>query len=246
MPSDLLQAHYSDIHQEIVAKTDLLKQQRQKIRALEREIVDIQGEFQLDRADYLESIRRLDQKNKFFDQFYEKITPILRRDGRTWNLDQIKAESLWNDDLKKWKIPDNVISHVKLPPAHSNSPGFDSSGRESTSLTAPARLENCSDGATDSESSQESKEDDIDIAISYFRPKRAAELIQQNRNWKEMARRNNMSSALNMSLDEDETQLMNKTWYGGGLSNYYKNNNTYYKKFTNPWNSLNSKFWKFI
>lgn len=229
-----------------MAKTDLLKAQRQKIRALEREITDIQGEFQLDRADYLESIRRLDKRNKFYEQFFEKVTPILRRDGRTWDLDEIRADSTWNDDLKKWKIPDNFMtSHIKLPPAHSPVPS-DNSGRESTSLTAPARLENLSD----SESSQESsKDEEVDIAISYFRPKRAAELIQQNRNWKELAHRGINKSIYKIDPDESDSHVMlNKTWYGGGARNYFKNDNTYYKTFTNPWNlAMNSEFcsaWK--
>ncbi len=226
-----------------MVKTDLLKQQRQKIRALEREIVDIQGEFQLDRADYLESIRRLEKRNKFYEQFFEKITPILRRDGRAWDIDQIRADSTWNDDLKKWKIPDSFItSHIKLPPAHSPVPS-DNSGRESTSLTAPARLENLSD----SESSQESsKDEEVDIAISYFRPKRAAELIQQNRTWKELAQRTHNNKHVYKIEPEDNHEshaLLNKTWYGGGARNYFKNDNSYYKTFTNPWNlALNSKF----
>lgn len=245
---DLLQAHYSDIHQELLAKTDYIKQQRQKIKSFEREIIDIQGEFELDRADYLETIRRVQKDNNFFKQFYEKVTPILRRDGRMWNIDNIKSESTWNDDSKKWKIPDDMILHFKLPPAHSPIPSsresLTSNGRESTSLTAPARLENPID-TPDFESRDDTTESDLDMALNYFRPKRAAELIHQSRSWKDMGQRNTGKNPFNISLsvEDNDPHIMNKTWYGGGSKNYYKSDNSYYKKApNNPWNlNLSSK-----
>lgn len=227
---DLLQAHYTDIHQEIVAKTELLKQQRQKIRSLEREIVDLQGEFQLDRADYLESVRRLDKRNKFYEQFFEKISPILKRDGRVWNIDYIKSESTWVDDLKKWKISDSLITHVKLPPALSISPNAPSSTESlksrdnNTSLTAPPRLECLNDSFESDDSSD--KQSDIDLALTYFRPKRIGKLISQNRVWKDLSQQNLSNSSY------EEGNIMNKTWYAGG---------DFFKKANHPWKmSLNN------
>lgn len=230
---DLLQAHYTDIHQEIVAKTELLKQQRQKIRSLEREIVDIQGEFQLDRADYLETVRRLEKRNRFYEQFFEKISPILKRDGRVWNIDYIKNESQWIDDLKKWKIPDSLIMHVKLPPATSHSPRAPSSSESiksrenNSSLTAPARLECLSDSFESDDSSDKQK--DIDLALTYFRPKRVEKLIHQSRTWKDLSQQN-----LNMPKNpyEEANNIMNRTWYAGG--------HFLGKKAHHPWNNLNS------
>lgn len=231
---DLLQAHYTDIHQEIVAKTDLLKQQRQKIRSLEREIVDLQGEFQLDRADYLESMRRLEKRNKFYEQFFEKISPVLKRDGRVWNIDYIKSESTWVDDLKKWKIPESLIMHVKLPPATSRSPRAPSSTESvksrdnNSSLTAPARLEYLTDSFDSDESNEKQK--DIDLALTYFRPKRIEKLIRESsRTWKDLSQQN---LTTNKNAFEDGT-IMNKTWYAGG---------NFFKKTNHPWNmNLNGK-----
>lgn len=229
---DLLQAHYTDIHQEIVAKTDLLKHQRQKIRSLEREIVDLQGEFQLDRADYLESMRRLEKRNKFYEQFFEKISPILKRDGRVWNIDYIKSESTWVDDLKKWKIPESLIMHVKLPPATARSPRAPSSSESvksrdnNTSLTAPARLEYLNDSLDSDESNEKQK--DIDLALTYFRPKRIEKLIHQSRNWKDFSQQNLTSQAF------DDGNIMSKTWHTGG--------GNFFKKTNHPWNmNLNGK-----
>ncbi|KAL7038485.1 hypothetical protein ACKWTF_009587 [Chironomus riparius] len=227
---DLLQTHYSDIHQEIVAKTELLKQQRQKIRSLEREIVDIQGEFQLDRADYLETIRRIQKRNRFYEQFFEKISPVLKRDGKVWNIDYIKSESVWNDDLKKWKIPDSCIMHVKLPPATSKPNSTESTkSRENTSSTAPARLECLTDSYESDENSEKEKQKDIDIALTYFRPKRIEKLIHDSRAWKADL----THKALSLPKNTFDENILNKTWFAG--SNFIKTHN-------NPWNlNLNSK-----
>lgn len=88
-----------------------------QVRALEREVSDLQSEFQLDRADYLESIRRLEKNLKFYQQLIDKALPLLRRDGRFWDVDAIKADAVWNDDLEKWKLPENSMIKLKLPPA---------------------------------------------------------------------------------------------------------------------------------
>ncbi|XP_037049565.1 osmotic avoidance abnormal protein 3 isoform X3 [Bradysia coprophila] len=208
---DILQGHYSSIQQELQVKTDALKSQRQKVRALEREVSDLQSEFQLDRADYLETIRRMDKNMKFYQQLIDKALPLLRRDGRFWDVDAIKADAVWNDDLGKWKLPENSMIKLKLPPAVD--PKQQNGREKSSSLTAPGRLERSSsqsfkhsshanvssttvenggDGPNEECDSnllikKLQRSDGKDIAVSYFRPRRAVELIQQSRvinNWK--------------------------------------------------------------
>lgn len=214
-----------------MVKTELLKQQRQKIKSLEREIIDIQGEFQLDRADYLETVRRLEKRNRFYEQFFEKISPILKRDGKVWNIDYIKSESIWNDDLKKWKIPDSLIMHVKLPPAtpKPNSTESTKSRENTSSNTAPARMEYLNDSYESDENSDNEKQKDIDIALTYFRPKRVEKLIHDSRAWKADL----TQKTLSLPKHSFEENIFNKTWYAG--SNFFKTPNS-------PWNlSLNGK-----
>lgn len=88
-----------------------------QVRALEREVSDLQSEFQMDRSDYLESIRRLEKNLKFYQQLIEKAVPVLRKEGRYWDPDAIKANSSWSDDLDKWKLPEDAMTRLKLPPA---------------------------------------------------------------------------------------------------------------------------------
>jgi hypothetical protein len=178
-------------------------------------------------------VRRLEKRNKFYEQFFEKISPILKRDGRVWNIDYIKSESDWVDDLKKWKIPDSLIMHVKLPPATSHGKRAPSSSESvksrdnNTSLTAPARLECLNDSFESDESSDKQK--DIDLALTYFRPKRVEKLIHQNRTWKDLSQQN-LTTTRNHN---DANNIMNKTWFAGG--------GHFFKKSQHPWNTnLNS------
>lgn len=205
-----------------------MKQSRQKIRLLEREIIDIQGEFQLDRADYLETIRRLEKRNKFYEQFFDKISPVLKRDGRVWNIDAIKAESTWNDDLKKWKIPDNLLimlHHLKLPPAVDTTRNMSSSSdtlknrENSNAFTAPGRLEGLSisddyDNESTSTSENSEKRNDVDLALTYFKPKRIERLIHETKAWKEYAQNN-------LTRNPYEDPQLNKTWNVSGMGNNF-------------------------
>ena len=76
----LLIRAYDNIQEELRVKTDALKKSKQKIRALEREISDLHSEFQNDRTDYLETIRRQDQQLKLLQGLLDKIQPTIRRD----------------------------------------------------------------------------------------------------------------------------------------------------------------------
>lgn len=78
---------------------------------------DLQSEFQLDRADYLETIRRLEKNCQFYKQFIDLALPYLRKSGRYWDPEAIKCESIWSDDLNKWKLPEDSMIRLKFPPA---------------------------------------------------------------------------------------------------------------------------------
>jgi len=49
-------------------------------RAMEREISDLQGEFEAERTDYLETIRKQERQIQFQQQVLEKIIPTLRKE----------------------------------------------------------------------------------------------------------------------------------------------------------------------
>ncbi|CAG2123522.1 unnamed protein product, partial [Medioppia subpectinata] len=123
----LLLKAYGDITEDLRARTVLLKKAKKKIQGLEQEVNDLQSEFESDRTDYLETIRRQVGQIKLLTQILEKVEPCLRRDCNYANIDRIKMESVWDEDLQKWRLPDLVVSQTKLPPPPG---GMQPGGRE--------------------------------------------------------------------------------------------------------------------
>lgn len=86
-----------------------------QIQALDQEVKDLQREFETERTDYLETIRKQDQQIKLLTQILDKIQPCIRRDCNYSNIEKIKSESQWNEDYQKWRIPELVVQKTKLP-----------------------------------------------------------------------------------------------------------------------------------
>ncbi|KAJ9583289.1 hypothetical protein L9F63_022372, partial [Diploptera punctata] len=71
---------YDDIQQELSLKTDALKKSKNKVKALEREISDLQSEFEYERTCYLDEIRQIERQQTMYQQIVEKIIPTLKRE----------------------------------------------------------------------------------------------------------------------------------------------------------------------
>ena len=109
---------YSSTQEKLETITRLYKADVQKIKSLETEIQDIQAEFELDRLDYLDTIRKQDQQLKLLVQIIEKIHPLVKKESNYANLDRIKKEAIWNDDQARWILPELNMSKFGLPNAN--------------------------------------------------------------------------------------------------------------------------------
>lgn len=143
-------------------------------------------------ADYLETIRKQDGQIKLISQILEKIQPCLRRDCNYANIDRIKSESVWDEDLQKWRLPNLIVTRTKLPPPPG---GMHTGGREqfapsslyrpsSSNGYTPTHQDDDSTSPTLSSSPSEDrlfqrleKGEKEDIASSYFKPKRREQLL---------------------------------------------------------------------
>ncbi|NXF36417.1 KIF17 protein, partial [Nyctibius bracteatus] len=104
---------YDSIQEEVRAKSKLLEKMQKK--AAETEIQDLQSEFQLEKIDYLSTIRRLERDLMLFQQLLDQVQSLVRRDCNYSNLDKIKRESVWDEETGCWKIPEPVIEKTRLP-----------------------------------------------------------------------------------------------------------------------------------
>ncbi|XP_019396959.1 PREDICTED: kinesin-like protein KIF17 isoform X1 [Crocodylus porosus] len=113
---------YDSIQEEVRAKSKLLEKMQKKLRAAETEIKDLQSEFELEKIDYLATIRRLERDFMLLQQLLDQVQPLIRRDCNYSNLDKIKRECVWDEDSGCWKIPEPFIQKTSLPAAVSSLP----------------------------------------------------------------------------------------------------------------------------
>uniref|UniRef100_A0A8R1IJA4 Uncharacterized protein n=1 Tax=Caenorhabditis japonica TaxID=281687 RepID=A0A8R1IJA4_CAEJA len=109
---------YSTTQEKLDAVTSQLQKEINKSRGYEREIEDLHGEFELDRLDYLDTIRKQDQQLKLLMQIMDKIQPIIKKDTNYSYLDKIKKEAVWNEDESRWILPDLTLNRTILPIAN--------------------------------------------------------------------------------------------------------------------------------
>ncbi|BET02316.1 KISc [Nesidiocoris tenuis] len=204
--SSILLGVYDDMHDQLTAKGEHLKKYKQKIKAQEREIADLQSEFETERTDYLETIRRLDRQLQLHQQIIDKMAPNLKSPSNYSNTEAVRNEAKWDEESQNWILPDFVILRTKLPPAVGIA-------WRNTSQTAPGRLQKLEPGEGE------------DFAGNYFKPKRAAELLLKAQ--QEVARANNymngnklnLQGSLNAintmsSMKANPTPFLNHSWSG--------------------------------
>ncbi|XP_061469710.1 kinesin-like protein KIF17 isoform X2 [Rhineura floridana] len=163
---------YDSIQEEVRAKSKLLEKMKEKLRAAETEIKDLQSEFEMEKIDYLATIRRQERELLLYQQLLDQVQPLIRRDCNYSNFDKIKRESTWDEESGCWKIPEPVTQKTSLPAAVS-SLSQTKAGRKSSSS------EN-GDAVTMEEDRYKvmlSKSDSENIASNYFRSKRASQIL---------------------------------------------------------------------
>ncbi|XP_016070052.1 PREDICTED: kinesin-like protein KIF17 isoform X1 [Miniopterus natalensis] len=161
---------YDSIQEEVRAKSKLLEKMQRKLRAAEVEIKDLQSEFELEKIDYLATIRRQERDFMLLQQLLEQVQPLIRRDCNYSNLERIRRESCWDEDNGFWKIPEPVIIKTSLPVVSTGS------------QNKPARKTSVADNGEPAMEEDRyklmlSRSDSENIASNYFRSKRASQIL---------------------------------------------------------------------
>ena len=191
---------YDNLQDEIKAKNNVINEMEGKLKSAQSEIDDLQTEFERDREDYLETIRKQEQMIKLQQQILDKIQPCIRRDCNYYNIDRIRSESSWNDELGKWNIPELVITKTTLPtPGIMPGAGTPARGRKSPinrpQMNSQSQAVNGHVGGYPEEPSEDlflkhlSRSSHEDYASSYFKPKRADRLLAENTRFERFDRR---------------------------------------------------------
>ncbi|ESN93514.1 hypothetical protein HELRODRAFT_88642, partial [Helobdella robusta] len=114
---DIVVGMFKNVQDELKYKNKLLEKEKQKSESLRCEIMDIQQEFEFDRIDYLDTIRKQEQQLKYFQAILSRIHPLIRKDCNFANLDKIKSQAEWDEINKNWILPKVVVEKGHLPSA---------------------------------------------------------------------------------------------------------------------------------
>ncbi|KAL4622505.1 kinesin-like protein KIF17 isoform X1 [Arapaima gigas] len=165
---------YNSIQEEVHAKSRLLESTQGKLKAARIEIRDLHAEFELERNDYLTTIRRLERETQLLQGILERVVSLVRRDCNYSSIDQVRREAVWDEDNATWRLPEVVIQKTSLPsvthqptssqgrpPSHRNS--VTDSGEKSTEEDRYKAFLNRSDSEN--------------IANNYFKSRRISQLL---------------------------------------------------------------------
>lgn len=112
---------YESIQDELRHKNRLLNKERQKNQALDTEIRDLQCEFEREREDYLEAIRKQSRHISLLQAILERMQPCIRRDSNYANIDKIKKQAFYDEDTGDWILPALTVERTTLPLASTGS-----------------------------------------------------------------------------------------------------------------------------
>ncbi|XP_039085024.1 kinesin-like protein KIF17 isoform X8 [Hyaena hyaena] len=162
---------YDSIQEEVRAKSKLLEKMQRKLRAAEVEIKDLQSEFELEKIDYLATIRRQERDSMLLQQLLEQVQPLIRRDCNYSNLEKIRREACWDEDNGFWKLPEPIMVKTSLPVAVPTGPQNKAVRKTSAADNGEAGMEE------DRYKLMLSRSDSENIASNYFRSKRASQIL---------------------------------------------------------------------
>ncbi|KAL3978617.1 hypothetical protein ACER0C_019679 [Sarotherodon galilaeus] len=159
---------YNSIQEEVHAKNQMLVKVQGKLKAAKLEIRDLQAEFEVERNDYLATIRRLEKEGQLLHSLLERMVPLVRRDCNYSNLDRLKKEAVWDEDSATWRLPDVMVQKTTLPSVTPKASARRGSGSDAGEafMVEEDRYKQMLD-----------RSDSENIASSYFKSKRASQLL---------------------------------------------------------------------
>uniref|UniRef100_A0A3P8Y0J5 Kinesin-like protein n=1 Tax=Esox lucius TaxID=8010 RepID=A0A3P8Y0J5_ESOLU len=162
---------YDSIQDEVRAKSRLLENTQGKLKAAKLEIRDLQMEFELERNDYLATIRRLEMEGKLLQSLLERVIPLVRRDCNYSNLDRLRKEAIWDEDSASWSLPEVVVQKTTLPSVAPSAQNL--SVRRSSAAATGEFLQDEEDRYKE----MLNRSDSENFSSNYFKLKRAHQLL---------------------------------------------------------------------
>ncbi len=175
-------------------KTHHIEKLQLKVRSAEDDVQDLYSEFEIERQDYLDTIRGQDKRLKLCEQLLRTVVPCLRRDCNYYNIDKVMDDCKWNDDQLQWVLPKLIVTKTNLtsvsskvsvldkrPGKQGNSPDVRSGTSRSMHSANLAINQSGTHDTQDEDSKLLSHLQKIGGQPEYFKPKRQLELLGQTK-----------------------------------------------------------------
>ena len=76
---------------------------------------DLQREFEIEREEYLDTIRKQEKQLKLLAKLSQKIHSFVPHDCNYYNLDKVQTISIWNEEAQDWTVPEMKREKLSLP-----------------------------------------------------------------------------------------------------------------------------------
>lgn len=106
---------YDSVQEEVQYKTKLLEKEKEKAKFLHNEVSDLQREFEREREEYLDTIRKQERQLKLLSKLTQRIQPMIPHDCNYYNIDKIQMIAIWNEEMQDWILPDIKREKLSLP-----------------------------------------------------------------------------------------------------------------------------------
>ncbi len=115
---------YDSVQEEVKFKTKQLDKEKAQVKFLENEVKDLQHEFEREREEYLDTIRKQEKQLKLMGKIMSKLQPIIPHDCNYYNLDKVQTVSVWNEEHQDWLVPELKREKLSLPSMNNNTIRF--------------------------------------------------------------------------------------------------------------------------
>ena len=185
---EILVKIYNSLTEEVSAKHAFALKERERRLCAEEDVKDLQAEFEEERAEFLETIRRQQRMLQLQEQLLATVVPCLRRDCNYYYIDRVRSECEWDVDRGEWVLPKLTVTRTELKSLSSSVSSLTTT--VGTTKASPSRYNssghiNQPTNTVLSNGDVESEEDGYLKLLSqrqeseYFKSKRAVELLAE-------------------------------------------------------------------
>lgn len=100
----LVEKHYKNLQEEVDDMRNIIRKLREKYKASQMEIEDLQRENQYGKEDLLETIRELEKDLKFANN-------VMKVALSNSEIEKIKGKSHWDENRAEWRVPTFVLNN---------------------------------------------------------------------------------------------------------------------------------------